>query len=102
MAELKRIGVLSAAKVGTGIGIIMGVIFGIIVFLATFLGVGAGMLSRAALPVISMGTGVVAGLIAFIIVLISMAVWGFVYSAVGALIYNCAAHFFGGIDLELE
>jgi hypothetical protein len=102
MAELKRIGVISAAKVGAGIGIIMGVIVGIIVFLAAFLGAGAAMMGTTGLPMASMGTGAAAGLIAFIIVLIFMAIWGFLYGAIGALIYNCAAHFFGGLDLELE
>ena len=103
---IKRVGVLSAAKmyamVGLGIGLIVGVIYGLI-----FMIFGAILLSSSGSSSSSSNAGAGAG--GFVIGLLIMvgfpimyAVICFVAGAIGAFIYNLAARIAGGIELELE
>ena len=104
---VKRIGVLSAAKmyslVGFGIGLIVGVIYGLIIMMF-----GAAMMMSSS-GTSSSGAGAGAGASGFIIGLLIMVgfpiLYGamcFVAGAIGGLIYNLAARIAGGIELELE
>ena len=104
---VKRIGVLSAAKmyslVGFGIGLIVGVIYGLIVMMFG----AAMMMSSSGTSSSSAGAG--AGASGFIIGLLIMVgfpilygVMCFVAGAIGALIYNTAARIAGGVELELD
>ena len=104
---VKRIGVLSAAKmyslVGFGIGLIIGVIYGLIVMMF-----GAAMMMSSS-GTSSSGAGAGAGASGFIIGLLIMVgfpilygVMSFIAGAIGGLIYNVAARIAGGIELELE
>ena len=104
---VKRIGVLSAAKmyslVGFGIGLIVGVIYGLIVMMF-----GAAMMMSSS-GTSSSGAGAGAGASGFIIGLLIMVgfpiLYGamcFIAGAIGGLIYNVAARIAGGIELELE
>jgi len=104
---VKRIGVLSAAKmyslVGFGIGLIVGVIYGLIVMMF-----GAAMMMSST-GTSSSGAGAGAGASGFIIGLLIMVgfpiLYGamcFIAGAIGGLIYNVAARIAGGIELELE
>ena len=104
---VKRIGVLSAAKmysmVGFGIGLIVGVIYGLIV-----------MMFGAAMMMSTSGTrgggagagagasGIVIGLLIMVGFPIMYGVICFIGGALGAFIYNIAAKIAGGIELELE
>jgi hypothetical protein len=104
---VKRIGVLSAAKmyslVGFGIGLIVGVIYGLIIMMF-----GAAMMMSST-GTSNSGAGAGAGASGFIIGLLIMVgfpilygVMCFIAGAIGALIYNVAARIAGGIELELE
>ena len=103
---VKRVGVLSAAKmygmVGLGIGLILGVIYGLMF-----------MLFGAAILMSSQGTshgadagagagGFIIGLLIMVGVPIAYSVICFIAGAIGAFIYNIAARIAGGIELELE
>lgn len=92
--KLKRIGVISLAEYMTLIMLIFGVFYAIIYsLLAIYLG------SLFSLPSILTGIGVVA---IIIIIPIAFAVMGFIFGAIGALLYNLIARLTGGVSLDLE
>jgi hypothetical protein len=101
---IKRVGVLSWAKIQAVImlvfGLIIGVIYGLI--LMTF---GAMMSSLGSS---TRGTGEAAGgafiigLMAMIFMPIVYGIIGFIAGAIGAFVYNSAAKFVGGMELEME
>ena len=101
---IRRLGVLSVAKIQAllmfVIGLIIGVIYGLV-----FMVFGAAIAAMAqhgdgqALG----GVGsVVGGLVIMILFPIFYGFMGFIGGAIGALIYNFAARVVGGIKLELE
>ena len=90
MIKLKRIGVLSFAKLQT---VIMA-FFGFIVGFFSIIGwVGI-------LPFIYLDTGF--GFQAIIFLPVLYAIYGFVSGVVGAFLYNLIAEWIGGIELEFE
>jgi len=91
--KLKKIGVLSCAKVYGIIGLIMGLILGIL--LALF----GGMMSAASESGI-MFVGM--GFLGIIALPIFYGVVGFLAGAVTAWLYNLGAKWVGGIELEFE
>ena len=106
MAEMtvRRVGVLSLAKMQAllmfVIGLIIGVIYGLI-----FMIFGAAIMAMA--PRAQEGTAggistVVMGLVIMIAFPIFYGILGFVFGAIGGLIYNIAAGVVGGIKLDLE
>ncbi|HSP63640.1 MAG TPA: hypothetical protein VLQ90_11705 [Pyrinomonadaceae bacterium] len=106
MAEMtiRRVGVLSLAKMQgflmMVIGLIIGVIYGLI-----FMILGATMSSfapRSDGQAIGGVGSVVIGLIIMVAFPIFYGVMGFVGGAIGGLIYNAAAGFVGGIKIDLE
>ena len=96
---IKRVGVISSAKIsgliGAGIGLLIGLIYGLIMMT-----VGAALMAQEGGP--GAGFGVIGGLAVIIMAPIFYAVFAFVVGALYALIYNVAAGFVGGIELELE
>ena len=99
MKELKRIELLSAAKVSAVVSAIWGFIVAIL---------GLAFVAPAATYYTQMaGTGVPTGMMmglgiaSIIVVPIVMAIMGFIGGAVGAFIYNLAAKYVGGIKLDL-
>ena len=96
---VKRVGVLSFARisgvVGAGLGLIIGVIYGLIIMT-----VGAAMMSGRGGP--GAGFGIVGGLFAMILIPAFYGVISFVFGALYAFVYNIAAGFVGGIELELQ
>jgi hypothetical protein len=95
---IKRVGILSVAKIQAAIMAVFGLIIGVIYGLF-FMLFGAMMMSQTA------GGGVstlVIGLLMMVGIPIMYGVIGFIAGAIGALIYNLAAGFAGGIELELE
>ncbi|HEY9402206.1 MAG TPA: hypothetical protein VIQ24_05905 [Pyrinomonadaceae bacterium] len=99
---VKRIGVLSLAKVQgvvmAAIGLIIGLIYGLffIIFGAVMMSTGAKGAGSAA------AGGLVGGLAMMIIIPVFYAVIGFTIGALSAFIYNVAANAIGGLELELE
>lgn len=97
--ELKRVGVLSSARIsgatGAGLGLIIGVIYGLIVMVA-----GVAILSQSK----SAGAGftILGGLFAIVLIPIFYGILAFIAGALYAFIYNVAAGFVGGLELELE
>jgi hypothetical protein len=93
---LKRVGVLSLAKIEALIMAVFGLIIGL--FYGLFLG-ALGAMMPAGRGGAAMG-GI--GIMAIFIFPIIYAVIGFIAGALGAVIYNFASGFIGGIELELE
>jgi hypothetical protein len=97
--EIKRIGVLSAAKivggVYAGLGLIIGLFsacFGLITF--------AGLISEADAELAGFGAGLfLAGLC---LLPLLYGILGFIGGAIAALIYNVVAGVIGGLELELS
>jgi hypothetical protein len=106
MAEMtiRRLGVMSVAKIQAllmfVIGLIIGVIYGLIfmVFGAAI----AALAPRAEGQTMGGVGSVVGGLAIMVVFPILYGFLGFIGGAVGALVYNVAAGVVGGIKLELE
>lgn len=94
MVELRRIGVMSMAKLEAVILAAVGLIMGL--FVALFGALGA-MLPGSEAGLLGMGLG----LVAVIGLPIAYAIFGFIGGAIGAAIYNAFAGLIGGIRLEL-
>ena len=92
MPVLRRLGILSLAKVTAIIMAVIGLIVG--VFFALFAGVGA----LSGMPMWFGGLGI-AALILFPLL---YAIIGFIYGAIVAAVYNVAASLVGGVELEFE
>lgn len=102
--RVKRVGVLSFAKmlgvVWACLGLIIGVIYGLIfmVFGAALMASG-GRGNEAAVGGVS---GIVVGLVMMVGIPIFYGVMGFIGGAISAVVYNVAAGFVGGVELGLE
>lgn len=100
MAQLtiRRLGVLSVAKIQGAIalvfGLIIGVIYGLIIMLF-----GAALMSQSRGAA---GGSIILGLLAMIGIPIFYGIIGFIGGAISALIYNMAAGIAGGIEIEVE
>lgn len=104
MAEMmiKRVGVLSVAKIygmlTTVFGLIIGVIYGL-----SLIVLGAFMSSMSSSGQGAMGAPpIIMGFVAMIAFPIIYGIIGFIAGAIGSLIYNVAAGIVGGVELELE
>lgn len=95
MVTLKRIGVLSMAKLEAVILAIMGLLQGL--FFAVF-----GALLGAAGDMASFGIGAGFGLLAIIFLPIIYGIMGFIMGAIGAFVYNIIAGAVGGIEVEFS
>ncbi len=97
---IKRIGILSVAKIsaitGAGLGLVIGLIYGLILMT-----VGAALMSQNE-GAAGAGFGIIGGLAVIVIVPIFYGIIGFIFGALYALIYNIASGFVGGIELQLE
>jgi len=91
--RLKKIDVLSFAKLNAFIMAIMGLLIGL--FLAGIGGIASTMTG-------SMGAFAGMGLIGIIIIPIIYGVFGFIIGALSAWLYNLFAQWFGGVELEFE
>ncbi|MCX8189633.1 MAG: hypothetical protein N3F05_00155 [Candidatus Diapherotrites archaeon] len=98
MQVMKRIGVLSCAKV-------FAVMYALIYFIVgLFMALGFGLLGAAFGPSSSDAGGLLAGMgfLAVIIFPIIGLIGGFIAGAIIALIYNFVAGIVGGIEVELQ
>lgn len=104
---IKRLGVLSIAKMQAMIMLVFGIIIGVIYGLM-FMAFGAMIMSmepsgRGSGGAAGAGAGgFIGGLMVMIFVPIVYAIIGFIAGAIGALVYNAAAKFVGGIEMDLE
>lgn len=97
MKEIKRINVLSLAKIYGLSMAIVGFIFGIIVgfimfFIGSFYGTDSNLSSFA---------GASLGIAGFLFMPLAFGLIGFIFSAIAALIYNMLASWVGGICIEV-
>src|ERR1044072_4993157 len=100
--QIKRVGVFSCAKIYSvtlaAFGIIIGVIYGLI-----FMVVGGAMMAGGGRNSGSAGaSSLVIGLIMMVAIPVFYGIIGFIAGIIGGLVYNVAAGFVGGLELELE
>jgi Transmembrane domain of unknown function (DUF3566) len=104
--RVRRIGVLSAAKIQGLIGFVVGLIIGI--FYALFALIGGAVITSIARsagsesPLGGLGMGIIGAVAAIIILPIFYGIVSFIVGAISALIYNAAARLTGGIEVEFE
>jgi hypothetical protein len=100
MTKIKKVGVLSLAKVQGLLGAIMGLIVGILFGLMFgLMGLTAGSGEEAAFGLLfGAGFGIL-GLIMFPII---YGVLGFISGLILASLYNIVASWVGGLEIELE
>ncbi|PIN75123.1 hypothetical protein COV18_05215 [Candidatus Woesearchaeota archaeon CG10_big_fil_rev_8_21_14_0_10_37_12] len=92
MRELRKLGVLSAAKVHALICAIFGLVIGVVY---AVVGAVAGVTG---------GSGLLAGLglLAIIVLPVLYAIFGFIGGLIVAAIYNIVARWIGGIEIDLD
>lgn len=99
---IKRLGVFSVAKIYSvvmaGLGLVVGIPLGLIMII-----LGGAIMSSAGREA-TMGGGSFVGIGIFYMIGLPIVygVIGFIFGAVGALIYNVAAGVLGGVEMELE
>lgn len=100
--QIKKLGVLSVAKMYAAIFLVMGLLisipYGLFVIGFSLLGASAGGSNGLAIG----GGGVVVGILVMIGLPIFYGAIGFVGGAIGALLYNLFAGIVGGIEIEVE
>ena len=100
--QVKRVGVLSLAKMYAvtmaAFGLIFGVIYGLI-----FMVIGGAIMAGGGRDGTGAGAGSFAvGLIMMVAIPIFYGILGFIMGALGGVVYNVASGFVGGVELELE
>jgi hypothetical protein len=102
LMTVKRIGVLSLAKmqgvVMAVVGLMIGLIYGSILMILSAVMMSSGERGAGS----AAAGGVVGGLAIMILMPIFYAVLGFGIGALSAFVYNIAARSIGGVELELE
>lgn len=97
---VKSVGVVSVGKIYGAISGTFGLIAGGIFTLASLAGAAIG--ATAGEEPGAAFFGLVFGVGAIVILPLVYAVFGFIAGVVGALIYNVAAGFLGGVEIEVE
>ena len=94
---VRRVGPLSFAKLMGALYVLVGLLFGAIVSLISVVG-------GALVPGDEAGgmTGMLFGAAAIIVLPIFYGVLGFVFSLIGAALYNAVASIVGGVELEVQ
>jgi hypothetical protein len=104
---ITRVGILSLAKIQgiicAVVGLIIGLIYGLVmVFMGTILAAVGSRGEGGGAALGGLGIGIIGGLFMIVVMVILYAVMGFVAGAISALIYNIAAGFMGGLELDYE
>ena len=101
--RIRKLGVLSVAKIYAVMMLVISLLIAIPygLFIIIFSLIGAGSAGGDAALMLG-GGGIVMGLAIMIGMPIMYAVMGFVFGALGALIYNVFAGMVGGIEIEVE
>jgi hypothetical protein len=92
---IKRIGVLSAAKLYAAISFAMGLIVGVFFALASVIGMSMGARDESLF-------GMMFGVGAVVFLPIFYGLMGFVFGAIGAALYNLFAGMVGGLEVETQ
>jgi hypothetical protein len=95
---LRRIGVLSAAKIVAAVYAVFGALGGLFFMALSLVGAGIAAAGEDVSPLI----GMIFGVGAIIILPIIYACLGFVFGALSAALYNVFSGMVGGIELELQ
>jgi hypothetical protein len=98
MQEIKKVGVLSFAKIEAALGAIIGFILGLIWAIIGTAFMGFANMAGATMP---SGFSIMFGLAAIIVVPILYAIIGFIAGLIVAFLYNLVAGWIGGIEVEL-
>ncbi|WP_342679570.1 hypothetical protein [Methanofollis sp. UBA420] len=97
MTEIKRFGIISVAKISGVIYCVIGLIFGLLFALISILNMAApsdgGMVTA--------GLGSVALLILAFAIAVLYGILGFIFGGLIAWVYNVAAGWIGGIEMEI-
>lgn len=96
---IRRLGVMSVAKISAIIAAVVGLLAGFLFFLVSLAGGAAGAMSEND-PGMAWISGL--GAMAIVVLPILYGVFGFIGGAIQAFVYNLAAKFVGGIKIETE
>ena len=91
---LRRIGVLSFAKLYGAMCVFLGLIFGLIYGTVTII---SGMVASQ-----QPALGIVGGLLMMVLIPVLYGIFGFASGAISAYLYNLVAGRVGGLEMELE
>src|SRR3712207_7344127 len=98
--QIKRVGVLSVAKIFTitmaALGLLIGLFYGLILMT-----IGAAQMNMRG-GAAGVGFGVVGGFMAMLFIPVFYGAIGFIAGLIYGFLYNFAAGLVGGIELELE
>ena len=94
---IRRVGPLSFAKLMGALYVLMGLCFGAIVSLISI--VGGALIPR---DEASGMTGALFGAAAIVVLPIFYGVLGFIFSLIGAALYNAVASVVGGVELDVQ
>ena len=101
--RIKKLGVLSVAKMYAAmafvISLLIAIPYGLFIIVFSLIG-AAGARGDAGLMV--GGGGIVLGIVVMIALPVMYTIMAFIGGALGALIYNLFAGFVGGIEIEVE
>lgn len=93
--EIKKLDVISVAKIGAILGLLWGIITGVIAALT----ISAVGISSAIPQMPAISTGAIS-IIILIVYIAGGLIYGFIGGAISALLYNVAAKWVGGITFE--
>ena len=96
MATVKHVGPGSAFKIGLIVYAILGFIIGIPFALIGM--IGGGSLAASRMPLLGAGVGI----FAILLFPVCYGLIGGVFAAIGALIYNLAAGWIGGLEVDIN
>ena len=96
---LRRVGVMSCAKIGGTLYAFLGVLIGGMLALVSTLGLALGQGSSSQAPA---WLPAIFGVGAIVIAPIVYGIMGFIGGLIGAVLYNLLAGFVGGIEMELQ
>ena len=100
--HIRKVGVLSVAKIQAVVGLVIGLIIGILYFLifAIFGAVIMGLAGKQGAA--AGGVTIIYGVVALIGFPIFYGIMGFIGGAIVSLVYNLVAKTIGGIEIEVE
>lgn len=93
---VKRVGPVSFARVAGTLYAVLGVFIGCIVSLAALVGAASSNSARGA------GLGALLGVGAIVVFPILYGALGFLFTLIGAWLYNLVAGWVGGVEVELQ
>ena len=96
MAVLKKVGVLSMAKLEAILMAIFGLVYGI--FFAAVGTIASYVAGSTAVAGLFAGFGI----LSIVIFPVLFAIFGFISGAIGAFLYNLIAGWIGGIEMEFD